>query len=420
MGAFSYSGTAASNTTVDGIGAAGSDSPDNIDNLVRALAASDANLVRDLGGANTVAGSADAITVALADASTPTYFDGMTFSFRAASDTTVTGPTLNVDSLGAKTIKKTIAGVESALVAGDIQAGGTYQVVYRSAWASAAGAFELLNPESFTKSLYPAVTVTAANQTQARNNISAALKGHIFGLEATQAADADHDLTFAIGEAASTETNPVLMKLTSSLTKQFDATWAVGDAAGGMQSGSALPTSGTVHVHLMERSDTGVVDIIGVPDGTTLVLPSGYDRSRRIMSFRTDSSANVLDFYQQGDAFIYKTIVTDRNSTSAVYDTLLTLTVPLGIKVYPLTTLRTQQTSGSSACGIGSGDIAALTFNATTSAVGITNINPPPHGILTNTSGQVRYYFETVSGTTAAHITYTLGYIDLRGRLGGL
>jgi hypothetical protein len=144
MGAYSYSGTAASNTTVDGIGAAGSDSPDNIDNLVRALAASDANLVRDLGGANTVSGTADAIAVALADASTPAYFDGMRFSFRAASDTTVTGPTLNVDSLGAKTIKKTIQGVESALVAGDIQAGQTVEVVYRSAWASAAGAFELL------------------------------------------------------------------------------------------------------------------------------------------------------------------------------------------------------------------------------------------------------------------------------------
>jgi hypothetical protein len=165
MGAYSFSGTAASNTTVDGIGAAGSDSPDNIDNLVRALAASDANLVRDLGGANTVTGT-DTITVALADASTPTYFDGMTFSFRAANDTTSTTPTLNVDSLGAKTIKKAIAGVESALVAGDIQAGGTYQVVYRSAWASAAGAFELLNPETInaTSAIIPTITgVTSIN-----------------------------------------------------------------------------------------------------------------------------------------------------------------------------------------------------------------------------------------------------------------
>jgi hypothetical protein len=147
MGSYTYSPTAASNTAVDGIGAQGSDSPDNIDNLVRALAASDANLVRDLGGANTVAGTADAITVALADATAVTaYFDGMRFSFRAGSDTTVTNPSLNVDSIGAKTIVKTVQGVETALIAGDIQAGQTCEVVYRSAFASAAGAFELLNP----------------------------------------------------------------------------------------------------------------------------------------------------------------------------------------------------------------------------------------------------------------------------------
>jgi microcystin-dependent protein len=159
MGAYSYSGTAASNTTVDGIGAAGSDSPDNIDNLVRALAASDANLVRDLGGANTVAGTADAITVALADASTPTYFDGMRFSFRVGTDNATTTPTLNVDSLGAKTIKKAVAGGETAVVVGDLQAGMTAEVVYRSAWASAAGAFELLNPNSVLLGTNPIGTV---------------------------------------------------------------------------------------------------------------------------------------------------------------------------------------------------------------------------------------------------------------------
>jgi hypothetical protein len=150
MGAYTYSTTAASNTTIDGIGNNGAvDPPSNHDNIARALAASQAALVRDLGGANTVAGTADAITVALADATAATaYFDGMIFSFRAASDSTSVSPTLNVDSIGAKTIKRAIAGVESALVAGDIQAGGTYTVVYRSAWASAAGAFELLNPHT--------------------------------------------------------------------------------------------------------------------------------------------------------------------------------------------------------------------------------------------------------------------------------
>jgi hypothetical protein len=130
MGALTYSGTAASNTTVDGIGAAGSDSPDNIDNLVRALAASDANLVKDLGGFNTVAGTADAITITLAD----------------ASDNATTSPTLNVDSVGAEPIKKAEAGVETALLAGDIQGGDFYLVRWRSTWDGGGGAWELLQP----------------------------------------------------------------------------------------------------------------------------------------------------------------------------------------------------------------------------------------------------------------------------------
>lgn len=150
MGAYSYSVTAASNTSIDGLGNNGAvDPPSNIDNLVARLAASDAALVRDLGGANTVGGTADAITVSLADPTAATaYFDGMRLSFRVGTDSTSTAPTLNVDSIGTKTIKKTIAGVESALIAGDLQAGQTAEVVYRSAWATAAGAFELLNPYS--------------------------------------------------------------------------------------------------------------------------------------------------------------------------------------------------------------------------------------------------------------------------------
>jgi hypothetical protein len=146
MGAYSYSGTAASNTSIDGIGAAGSNSPANLDDLHRAQAAALANFVRDLGGANTVGGTADAITITLADATTlPAYFDGMIVGFVAASDNLTTTPTLNVDSVGAKTIKKASAGVEGAVAAGDIQAGAYYLVRYRSAWATAAGAWELID-----------------------------------------------------------------------------------------------------------------------------------------------------------------------------------------------------------------------------------------------------------------------------------
>lgn len=145
MGAYSYSSTAGSNTTVDGIASQGTSDANLIDDNIRALAAGLANFVRDLGGP-TAGGSADALTVALNDATTlPAYFDQMVVGFIAASDNATTSPTLNVDSVGAKAIKKAVAGAETALAAGDIQAGGYYLARYRSAWASAAGAFQLVD-----------------------------------------------------------------------------------------------------------------------------------------------------------------------------------------------------------------------------------------------------------------------------------
>jgi hypothetical protein len=413
MGAYSYSGTAASNTTVDGIGAAGSDSPDNIDNLVRALAASDANLVRDLGGANTVAGTADAIAVALADASTPAYFDGMRFSFRAASDTTVTGPTLNVDSLGAKTIKKTIQGVESALVVGDIQAGQTVEVVYRSAWAAAAGAFELLNP---TFAIADALTMTAALQSQARTNISAALKGQIFGLTlSNNGSDATNDIDIAAGEAASTETNPVLMVLASALTKRLDAAWAVGTNQGGLDTGSIA--NNTYHIWLIQRSDTGVVDALFSLSASSPTMPSGYDRKRRIGSIMRAAGA-IRAFTQIGDFFYLSTPVNDYTGTAAVSDVLPTLTVPSGLVLEPLISGNIQASGGGGICqlGIRGASWPNEIIYGPTSQSGITMHNAWFGGIFTNTSGQVRLSIVIFAGTVLATNLFTSGWIDYRGK----
>jgi hypothetical protein len=152
MGAYTFDTTAANNTSVGGVGSQGSNRANNIDDLVRALAAAMAAFVRDLGGANTVGGTGDAATVTLADPTTATaYFDGMLLSYRVAADNTITAPTLQVDGIASpKTIKKSVAGVESALAVGDLKAGSMVMVVYRSSWASAAGAFELLNPATLS------------------------------------------------------------------------------------------------------------------------------------------------------------------------------------------------------------------------------------------------------------------------------
>jgi hypothetical protein len=74
------------------------------------------------------ASGTDSITITLAKAPAA-YAAGQKFSFKAANTNTGSA-TLNVNSLGAKTIKKVAAGALAALVAGDIVSGAIYEVTY--------------------------------------------------------------------------------------------------------------------------------------------------------------------------------------------------------------------------------------------------------------------------------------------------
>jgi hypothetical protein len=79
----------------------------------------------------TAGGTADALTLDITDGTLDynpaAYVTGQRFTFKAASDNTGSA-TLNVNSLGSKTIKKN-AGADD-LAGGDIVAGGIYTVVY--------------------------------------------------------------------------------------------------------------------------------------------------------------------------------------------------------------------------------------------------------------------------------------------------
>jgi hypothetical protein len=183
MGAYTYSTTASSNTSIDGLGNNGAvDPPSNIDNLVGRLAAAQAAFVRDLGAVGTVGGTANAITLAPIDPSSVTaYFNGMIVSFRATANNSTTTPTLNVDSVGTKVIKKAAAGVETALVVGDIKSGGHYTVVYRTAWDAAAGAWELLNPGTLDGLPWSGANLPVTNNAYALGSASLGWSDAFFG-----------------------------------------------------------------------------------------------------------------------------------------------------------------------------------------------------------------------------------------------
>ena len=78
----------------------------------------------------TAGGTADAVTLTFTTQLIPAaYAAHQRFAFIAANTNTTT-VTLNVNSLGAKTIKKNVGGSLANLVAGDITSGRPYDVIY--------------------------------------------------------------------------------------------------------------------------------------------------------------------------------------------------------------------------------------------------------------------------------------------------
>lgn len=183
-----------------------------------------------------------------------------------------------------------------------------------------------------------AQSISAAQQAQARANLSAALKGHIYGLTlSNNGSDANNDIDIAAGEAASTETNPVLMVLSSAITKRLDAAWAVGTNQGGLDTGSKA-NSTWYYVWLIRRSDTGVVDVLFSTSATSPTMPANYDQKRRLPgAIKTDGSGNIIAFIMSGRRITWKAIPgTAEYSSSSLGTTAATSTpsfVPTAFKV---------------------------------------------------------------------------------------
>lgn len=127
-GIAAYSTTAASNTGIGGVNTTqGQMEPGLVDNAIRALAA-DTAVARDLyGGKAVTGGSANAQTLTTG-MTLAAYQQGLLMGFEAGFTNTA-ATTLNVDTIGAKTVKRANG---SNLAPGDITAGGLYLVAYEA------------------------------------------------------------------------------------------------------------------------------------------------------------------------------------------------------------------------------------------------------------------------------------------------
>lgn len=130
----------------------------------------------------------------------------------------------------------------------------------------------------------------------------------------SNAADADHDITFSAGSIVDSLGEQVIT-LSSALTKQIDAAWAAGDAAGGLFFGTVAADT-TYHCFLIIKDSDGSVDSGFDTSLSAANIPAGYTAYRRVHSLKTDSASNFQAFDQYGDTIELRSNPLDFNGTA--------------------------------------------------------------------------------------------------------
>jgi len=214
---------------------------------------------------------------------------------------------------------------------------------------------------------------------------------------------------------ATSDDNTTQMNLLTAYTKNCNAAWAVGTGNGALDSGSTIPANSWMHVFLIQRVDTGVVDVLVSASATAPTLPTNYTKKRRIGSILVISSA-ILSFTQVGDQFLWTVPRADFTGTlvTAVQSTVLS--VPTGVKVIANFTGVMSNVTSPAAITINSPD-APPTYNTPTNNYSLWansgTAASTDFSIRTNTSAQIQW----VSAGTTATLTFTTkGWLDNRGK----
>lgn len=248
------------------------------------------------------------------------------------------------------------------------------------------------------------------------------LRSYLAGLSMSTAG-ASTSITVAPGVAANS-TNVDYMTLSAALTKTT-AAWAVGSAAGGLDTGAIAANMG-YHFYLIKRPDTGVVDVCFSLSATAPTfgtnIPAAYTLFRRIGWMKTNASSQWALFKQLGDEFIWSTGIQDVNvATFSTTPTLYTLgSVPQGFQVLARVRINAFSSSAALASLFTSPDEAS---GAAGNPAGNYNTNSPAAStvgassdllVRTNTVAQIRG--AAIAGTTNTLQLITIGWTDWRGR----
>jgi hypothetical protein len=182
-----------------------------------------------------------------------------------------------------------------------------------------------------------------------------ALGGHIYGLTYDPGTDATNDIDLTVGGAVSDDAsalNKRLMTLTSALTKQSDAAWAVGSAEGMLDTGAV--GNSDYYVFLIMRPDTGVVDALCSLSSTAPTMPTSYVYKRLIGWFKRTGGTivNFVTYETEGGGleFLWMVPTLDVNLAATLTTTQRTdaAKVPLNISTLALLRVSAEDAAATS------------------------------------------------------------------------
>ena len=237
-------------------------------------------------------------------------------------------------------------------------------------------------------------------------------RGHLVGLTlSNNSASPNTKIDIAAGEAADTG-YAVMMRSSGNLIVDCGTT-----GANGLDVGS-LAADTWYHAFLIMKADKTVAGLVST-SVTTPALPSGFTYKRRLGSFKTDGSAQIIAFSQYGDEFLKKTTTTVENTSDHSAGVLINVDVPTGVNVWaiiiPIVNDNGGQQYGTYISApdqdnppASADNVQAMGVNANFYAGGNGQFN-----VRTDTSGQIRIRAEHAVIDTK--IT-TVGWIDRRGR----
>ena len=249
-----------------------------------------------------------------------------------------------------------------------------------------------------------------------------AIPGYISGLTLSTAGAST---TFAVAAGGATDVALGGTIYLSSAINKTTASWAVGTGNGALDSGS-IAINTWYHAFAIKRPDTGVVDACVSTSATGCAagvgnIPAAYTLKRRIGSMKTNASNQWIQFYQNGDTFIWTTPKLDASgvAVTAPGGATVTLTVPTGVVVEAQFIANYLSASAGSACIVYSLQAGAQTTTTIASNYNlvISTANNPvvnTQRLLTNTSAQIKAINDGAASNSFTAIT--TGWNDSRGK----